>query len=410
MRRVTLNIFKLHEKNDKRKGKIKAVLDNKFYRKVLKKIRTQLKMKNRDIAKKIGVGYFSFIKSFQNSQVPLESLRKLILLYNKITKHSKKETERDFLKKIRKLVCNSGKTLSSVNCVITLSETLCKIGGAISADGTLHLDKNKRGYGYLIEVSDFYKDNLELFCRWIKKEFGIGIVLKKKGNYYEVRLKNKIIFRYLNKILGIPAGKKSKIVMIPNLIRKSGLKYQKAFVSGLLLFDGGIDFKNGYYQFSTQSFRLLKDVKRVLTRFEIVPDYTSQNPDKKGVYRLIVRKKSKLQRLLSLFIEKNTTKYEQLKLHVYGFEKLTNIKEVLRKIDNLYPRIGQALTFRDLILLSLERKSLKASDVSKEIHKSKDVIKKSLNKLESWNILVSNKSKGKINKVWMLNPILAKRR
>src|SRR5439155_13885058 len=273
---------------------------------------------------------------------------------------------------------------------------------------TLHLEKNAKGNGYLIELSDFYETNVKLFCHWLQKVFGIKANYKRhrSGNYFETRFKNKIVFRYLSRILGIPIGKKSKFIKMPEIIKNSGLNYKKAFVTAALLFDGGVIFKSGYYQFSSKSLSLIKDVENVLIECGIKPDHVDRLPDKNEVYRLLIRNKDKLKKVLTNFLPPNSTKYSQLNLHINGFEEVKDLNEVMKTLNELYPRFGKSLIFSDIINLISDGELFVADDLVKKLGKSKQVIKKSLNKLEKWNVLSSNKSKGRINKVWSLNQFL----
>jgi intein/homing endonuclease len=71
-----------------------------------------------------------------------------------------------------------------------------------------------------------------------------------KNNYWRVDFGNKIIYRYMEKIFEIPVGKKHEKVKIPKVIEQSSLKFKKAFLQGLFIFDGGLG--KSYFNFCTK--------------------------------------------------------------------------------------------------------------------------------------------------------------
>lgn len=149
----------------------------------------------------------------------------------------------------------------------------------------------------------------------------------------------------------------------------------------------------------------MKEVENTLENFGITPDY-NEPADKKLVYRFVIRRQEKLKKLLEYFIPCNSSKYIQLKLHLNGLEKFGTLNEVIEKLDTTYPRFGKSLTFSDIINDVSDGRPFNVNMLTQRLSKSQDVIKKSLNKLEKWEVLLSNNSKGKINKVWYINPNL----
>ena len=78
------------------------------------------------------------------------------------------------------------------------------------------------------------------------------------------------------------------------------------------MFDGSVSRGNGYIELYSKSKELIKGISILLNQINIPPDYVSLNPDKYDRYRLIIRKKHKLRKALSLF-EPKTEKYMRLK-------------------------------------------------------------------------------------------------
>lgn len=90
---------------------------------------------------------------------------------------------------------------------------------------------------------------------------------------------------------------------------------------------------------------------------------------------------------------------------VKGGGKFGTLNEVIEKLDTTYPRFGKSLTFSDIINEVSDGIPFNVNMLTR-LSQSQDVIKKSLNKLEKWEVLLSNNSKCKINKVWYINPNL----
>jgi len=410
MGNIRLDLFKLHDENDKGQGRIKAVL-NEELKNLLKQmvidIRKTKKLKVKDIAKSVNLRYYEFWRCLNQCHIPLITLNKLVLLWLEITDGNVKNKMEDVTRNITLLSHGAGNTYKVVTVPRILTENLCKICGAIIADGHLKYRKTKNGCDYSIIVRDQYEDNLLLFTKWLKEEFGTIVrpAYDKNQRLWYIDFSNKIIFRYLNSIFEIPFGKKSNIVKIPKLIENSYDEYRKAFVVGVLMFDGGINYRNGYFDLSTKSEFLVKNIEHILRKFNIKPDYISKEIDKYSkVFELRIRRKKKLGRLLQLFIEPNTTKWEQLNTHVNGLNNFDNLFEIIMKLNALYPRIRDSITFEDVIKTIEKFKLVKVSDLTQKLDRKKTVIYEYLECLENWKILESHRIG--LYKVWHINPNL----
>jgi len=411
-----IDIFRLHSNDDVGQGRIKYVLNKKskyLLKNVIDEIKNKGNMKTSDIVNKISGSYHEYFTYLRRSKISLCILEEFIYLWSEITGKDSSFLKKKFIENSTILTHGAGDNYKSVKCPIKLTTELCKIVGAVIADGNLSLYdssyKGVKGTGYRIVVRDGYQDNLMLLSEWIKKVFAIKVQVKrhKKQNLWYIAIKNKIIFRYLNKIFEIPHGKKSSIVKIPKIIKLSNFKYQKAFVTGAAMFDGGFNFKNGYFFYTSKSYQLVSDIFNVFKESGIEPDFISSRPHKTtGVYQLTIRKRKKLGKLLSFF-ERKSCKWKQLNAHVNGLEFSGNLNDICFQLDLLFPRIRQTFTHSDVIKLVNKHKFVTISEVSRKLRKNKTSVSETLNSLDAWNILISEK-KG-IYKYWSINPELKRK-
>jgi len=161
---------------------------------------------------------------------------------------------------------------------------------------------------YNIELSDEYKDNVEAFIRWIKKELDINPnSFKKKRNAWRVTFSNKILARYLMCFFEVNPGPKAYYAFEPNVIKKSNLKIRKAFAKGVLMFDGCIT-KRREIVWSTKSQKLYKPIKEIWGKDKIE---FGERIDQRGDKILFTTAKNKKEKLLEYF-EENTQKWKLL--------------------------------------------------------------------------------------------------
>jgi hypothetical protein len=341
MKEVRIDLFKLQDENDKGQGIIKAINNPKlkfFLKKVIKKIREKEGLTIKDIAKRMGFSYLDFYNKLFRKQSELGLIQKLIELWGEIMKSSREEIDRKYAEiqdTIEELTYGAGNTRKVAKAPKFLTKNLCKIAGSVIADGHLITYVKKSGYpSYVITVVDESKDNLLQFCDWIKEEFGVEIRPKynEKNNYWRVDFGNKIIYRYLNKLFEIPAGEKYTIVKVPNLIKFSNLPMRISFLNGLFLFDGGVGSKTIYFNYSTKSTVLLKEVKEILAELNISPDYVSDDivPSTR-VAELRIWSKEKLKNFVRIFGE------------VESYEKWIKLKSILNQKTNNFQKVNEQI-------------------------------------------------------------------
>lgn len=387
-------IYDLHNSSDKGKGRIKASM-NPLLKSAILKLDKPTK-----ISRFLNIPYSRLWELLNRSaKFPLIYLKKLELKY-----------KTQLAKYVDYLEYGTGQSKRKAKAVRAVTEDLAKIFGAHAADGHLKERKTTRAgreiTHYELVLRESFKSNVEAFCKWFNNIFDINIKPRHTANHWFIYISNKVIFRYFKNIFEFTAGRKTETVRMPKMLYCTPLKIKKAFITGVLMFDGSVNYRNGYIELYSKSKDLIKDVARVLKSLEIVPDYLSLKPDKYQRFRLVIRKKEKLKISIELF-EPYTEKWQRLKDQIYGFNtKAKSISSLIKDLDLLYPRIRPtAITFSDVInsINNLEQigRLPDFRNISKVLKRHSTVVYEYLKKLEDWKILVSKRYKNK--KVWKLN-------
>lgn len=394
---MTFDIYTL----DSESG-IRVILNEELKERIVQFIKDlkRQKTKLKDFSKDLGISYHTLWKYLnKKNSIPLKFFKNLKENYKINLLNSMKYLE-------------SGPLRNKIKLVTKINESLAKILGAHIADGNLRSRKTKWGDNpsathYELVIREEYLSNILAFHKWFYSVFGVNIPAKKRQNHYEIYISNKIIFKYLKDLFKIPTGRKAEIISVPKIIKNSNIKIKKSFLQGLFMFDGSVNYRNGYVSLISKSKNLITETSELLNEIGIKSDYISLKPDKYKRYRLVIRKLPKLRKSLILF-EENTEKWYRLKEHLFGLgkPKHTNKPEILKnllfQLDKFYPRKRKSsITFNDVIIAVETLKEANLMEISKFIKRKSTITYEYLSKLEKWNILRS-KRKG-LNKLWRLN-------
>ncbi|MBI2112500.1 hypothetical protein HYT52_03120 [Candidatus Woesearchaeota archaeon] len=160
---------------------------------------------------------------------------------------------------------------------IKLDEKTAYLAGVIIGDGHISNScKSKtdlsKDYKIAIEVTDyeFLKEIETLTKQVIKTKSTIIGRFDKRLNrqkLYYFQFRNKSFHHFLTNYLGIIAGNKSSLVVVPIKILSS-LRLQESFLAGLFDTDGGLRGKTS--GFTSASELLIEGVSRILTNLNIV--------------------------------------------------------------------------------------------------------------------------------------------
>ncbi len=173
------------------------------------------------------------------------------------------------------------------------------LAGMIIGDGTLC------GKKYRVTIDLAQIEILRLISKTFKEGFDVEFPIKKcseKRPHHVIRHRVdfhcKAIWLYFHLVLGIPFGKKSKIVRIPKPILSDRILI-KPFLSGLFLADFGRKGKK--LAFTTTSMQLFEDVKIALTDFEIQFSVRVWKIKSTKVFDIIMGRKSSIYKFLKTF-------------------------------------------------------------------------------------------------------------
>lgn len=149
--------------------------------------------------------------------------------------------------------------------------TISKLCAALITDGTIYKqNKMWNGYpgtSYYFELADSWFENVSMVRTWIKILIGKEGSIRPFKGCYRYRIGSKKLVEYLHG-LGIPYGKKSKIVSIPNQILNKNIEFNNAFIGCAILFDGTVKL-DGTIEFTTTSKKLFNQIIEILKQQDV---------------------------------------------------------------------------------------------------------------------------------------------
>jgi len=305
------DLFKLHSGEDGSNGWIWTEIDsnllrNEYLRLLKYKSQNQI---GREIKTKLNCGESTVIKHL----IKLKKSRKRIELPLCIISELTRITGIDpslINERINYLSCKTDTTGKRIKAIKNLNTSLCKILGSHIADGYMSKE-------YRIKLSDGRIDNIEVFTQWIKDVFGVNTIIKKEeDNTINCFYNSKVIGRYFEKMFGIPSGNKAHIAEEPELIKNSSIQFRKAFLLGVMTFDGGVNSSG---------------ISTILEKLNI--KYNMRYNKKKGSWELNSTSGRSTQSLRDWmeFFEENTWKYERINFFI------SKKKYSIDKIKELFP-------------------------------------------------------------------------
>ena len=161
-----------------------------------------------------------------------------------------------------------------------------------------------------INVTEMYEYSIRAFALWIKDVFGIDARVTHHGtkNAWRVDFDNKIIARYLIKFFGFPAGVKTYTVKEPEIIKNSCIEFRKAFLIGLMTFEGYTPYHGKAIGLSSKSRELVENVYDIITKIGIPVKKVKKDTYSRYICISRVLDKINLKKAQDLF-EPNTEKW-----------------------------------------------------------------------------------------------------
>jgi len=216
-----------------------------------------------------------------------------------------------------------------VPAVKHLTVDLCKIAGAHAADGSI----SKKYLQITLDDSD--KNALIAYTKWIKRCFNLDVKVKvrKTKSHYRISFYNKIVSRYLHQLLGFPYGEKSNIVGEPHLIKQAPLEFRKAFVTGVMTFDGYIQM-NCVIGIDLNSLSLIGSVVDILEKLGLRLTLVNMN----GRYRARTQILSNVNaKQCAIIFEQGTEKWHKVTDIAEGFTGgVKSSKDVILALESVY--------------------------------------------------------------------------
>jgi len=398
---MEFDLFKLHVVDEdigprsyiKVYGKYLFNQINKIIEDILKK-NDKITYLSRRIAKKLDCHTDTVLKMLISKSsgnwislpVILELLNEWKIKCNK-SEENINEIKQKLQSSFEKLGCGS-KERNEVKAVKHLNVNLAKIAGAHMADGHLCKEKTFRGYSYKIMIIDEYKCNIEAFSRWIKEVLGINVKIKKaQSNAWGMVVRNKIVGRYLKIFFGFPAGVKT-YYNLPKIIENSSREIKRAFVIGLLSFDGCVETdKTVSYGIANETLR--NQIASILKEFNL----HTKLQKKVGFYHLrtAVLNKNNIRKWMDFF-EPNTEKWFKLKDMVEGFNtKVVSYDEAMYVLNKIYKN-GMKTNIPKIVSILKELKVCDKYVLADKLKIAVSTLYRYIHILESANILIRTKN------------------
>lgn len=168
-----------------------------------------------------------------------------------------------------------------------LTEDLAYLCGVLMGDGHLRFNSDKGDYyikcvGHPIDEKEFYDDILKpLFQKIFNIE--IDTRMHDSNTTYGFMICSKALTKYFC-MLGIPSGKKSSKIQIPDIIRKSDM-FTLAFIKGLADTDFCLTLKKRYQDIPyypvivgvSKSKKIIDEISRFLLKFGFKPSVDTRN-------------------------------------------------------------------------------------------------------------------------------------
>ena len=357
------DLFKLHSKEDAPKGWIWVYFNPSLLKDSYHKLLKNESQKN--ISTKIKNNLNCGLSTIQKHLIKLECSKHKIWLPLPLVKElldmSNGIIKDNIISGFEFFICKNRTAKQATKAVKFMNVNLAKIIGAHIADGYLQ----KEGSGYKIKISDGRKDLVEKCAEWIKEVFFIKsrIRFDKIDNTWNCWFNNKVVGRYFENLLEIKSGKKFDVACEPILIKNSDFRIRKAFASGVIMFDGGVE-SAGTIGLTSMSKQLINDIFDILLLDGI--DVNKRYNLKKKSWSIeskTSRNKEHLTKWLDYF-EKGTWKYRRLKFF------LDREKYNIDELNELFPKHHRSkISLREIYNIIKSLNSTKIQEIINEINK-----------------------------------------
>lgn len=161
--------------------------------------------------------------------------------------------------------------------VIPLTPTTAYLAGAIIGDGHIsNAKKSKNAVSHRISIQVADRDYAELILKKIKELVLTTTTIKvcqrpNRQPLYTVSVTNKSLYHFLVYSLRIPAGAKSRSVVVPERVKLASDEIKQCFLAGIFDTDGGK--RGGTIGLTSASLKLVCDIQDLLLQFDILSTF-----------------------------------------------------------------------------------------------------------------------------------------
>ncbi|MBI2449182.1 hypothetical protein HYV49_02710 [Candidatus Pacearchaeota archaeon] len=355
------------------------------------------------LADKLNINLSSIEKIIYNKkkEVPIIFIIELLNVWKFLFKKSNK----DLITKLKEIQItfeflkqNTNKAYT-VKAIHNLNETLSRIVGAMLADGHIPNSDNS------LFILDEDEVNIETFAKWMHEAFGIILLVKKSkwNRSWYTKINNKSIQRYFIEFFKFGKGRKKENYTIPNIIKNADMLIKKAFICGVLSFDGMVR-TNKVIGLNIGSKKLRDDVFTLLIE-DGVNIKKSNKADSTGMWRLYSSgfDKEQYKKWLSYFVEKSN-KWFKIYEFIYGYSnKVTTLEQASTILKERFRIQNSSKVDINLILeIFMHYKTLTIKQIlfrlnSKNIIISEHTIYPYLNLLRQMEIIIKKRLRDNTN-------------
>lgn len=178
----------------------------------------------------------------------------------------------------------------------------------------IKLPKSRRAWEKIFYIAGLmYGDGSSKFdvltncCEKIIKEFNRGLavlggrtyVVNSKNNVMEIQVIGGLaVRRFFTYLFDFPKKRKSRSIMLPEIVQIAPLKFASAFVRGYFDLDASVDVRQKRIEVTSASPLFLKQIKWLLLRFGITSEFCEKEIGNKIYGVLYIKGKSNLRKYL----------------------------------------------------------------------------------------------------------------
>jgi signal recognition particle subunit SRP54 len=220
--------------------------------------------------------YCTFTANLKHGRVPVS-------IINKLRKSGMKFNFQDCIAVVGSRKGSGGLVAFPINLPVTFNEELAEFLGYVFGDGYV--------YKSYVEITNNDEEILSRVNELSKNLFGLEgkVKVDKRNGVKKIFLGSRTLVAFLNKIFGLPVGKKSHKMILPDVILKSQKNVLKFFIRAYFDTDGYVEKSKRTIEFCSASMSFLEQLRTVFLRYGMFPAVSKRIINGKEYYRLYLR-------------------------------------------------------------------------------------------------------------------------